>query len=283
MKHPTLESDDNNSTLDPCDTKLANNSVHNENETATEGKPLVRKKYNRTIEDDETATAAQLDQDVLLEPRDQEEPEHDARALSLTVKPAIARQQVKDRLQEAMKEFVFVEVEPSKNKEEEFDESWHIRDQITRGHLGKEEKTKARLLSTLHRLHSDCYLTTLDPLGVSIHAPGKESSADFAMQKDNHGNVVYENGQTLDRRKAKSKRDDGVIETRNYGSARTAKRSTVVHEFNVHRDEPLSFSITDATNNIEEIRAGLGPLWAILEPVIFNNMKSVEVGYGFGK
>jgi hypothetical protein len=283
MKYETLESDDSNETLDPCDTKTVDVSVHEENETATEGKPLVRKKYGSTIEDDETATAEQLDKNVLLEP-DQDEPEHDAETLLRIVDPATAKQQTKTRLQEAMKNFTFVEAEKTaKIKEETFDESWHIRDQITRGNLGKDGTTKARLSSTIHRLRSDCYLTTLDPLGVSVHAPGKDSNTDFAMQKDSHGNVVYEFGQTLDRKKAKSKRDDGVVETAHYGSARKAKRSAVVHEFNVHRDEPLSFSITDATNTMEEIRAGLGPLWRILEPVIRENMKSAEIGYSYGK
>jgi len=284
MKYETLESDDNNETLDPHDTKTVNNSVHEENETATEGKPLVRKKFRSTIEDDETAAAVQLDKDVLLEPQDQDDSEHDAETLLRVVDSVIAKQQTKTRLQEAMKNFTFVEAEKTpKIKEETFDESWHIRDQITRGNLGKEDQTKARLSSTIHRLRSDCYLTTLDPLGVSVHTPRKESSTDFAVQKDSHGNVVYEFGQSLDRKKAKSKRDDGVVEASHYGSARKAKRSAVVHEFNVHRDEPLSFSITDATNTIEEIRAGLGPLWRLLEPVICNNMKSAEIGYAYGK
>jgi hypothetical protein len=68
MRHNTLESDDNNETLDPCDTKMADNSIHDENETATEGKPLVRRKYRRVIEDNEMATAAPLDEDLLFAP-----------------------------------------------------------------------------------------------------------------------------------------------------------------------------------------------------------------------
>jgi hypothetical protein len=123
----------------------------------------------------------------------------------------------------------------------------------------------------------------LDPLGVSVHTPGKESRTDFAMQKDSHGKVVYENGQSLDRKKAKFKRDDGVIEAPYVGSVRKAKQLGVTHEFNVHRDEPLSFSIADAINTVEEIRAGLGPLWPILKQAVCDNMMSAEVGYSFGK
>jgi hypothetical protein len=269
--------------IDSYDTKTVDDSVHEENETVAKGRPFVRKKYGSTIED-ETATAVALDQDVLFASEDQDEPEHDAKTLPRIVGPATAKQQIKNRLQEAKKDFTFIEAEtPPSIKEETFDDSWHIRDQITRGNLGKDGKIKARLSSTIHRLRSDCYLTTLDPLGVSVHTPGKESSTDFAMQKDSHGKVVYENGQSLDRKKAKSKRADGVIETQYDGSVRKAKRSAVVHEFNVHRDEPLSFSITDAINIIEEIQAGLGPLWPILEPVICDNKMSAEVGYSFGK
>jgi hypothetical protein len=55
MKYETLESDDSNETLDPCDTKTVKDSAHEEQKTATEGKPLVKKKYGSTIEDDETA------------------------------------------------------------------------------------------------------------------------------------------------------------------------------------------------------------------------------------
>src|SRR6266568_5986633 len=151
MKHETLESDDNNETLDSCDTKTVDDSGHEENETATEGRPLVRKKYGSTIEDDEAAIAEQLDKDVLFEPQDQDEPEHVAKNLSRVVASKIAKQQTKNRLQEAMKDFMFVEAEkPPKVKEETFEESWHIRDQITRGNLGKEDKTKARLSSTMH-------------------------------------------------------------------------------------------------------------------------------------
>jgi hypothetical protein len=287
MKHKPLESDDNNVTLDPSDTITTDNSAHNnnkkDNKTATKGVPLVRKQYHRTIEDDETASPKKIDFDKFFDTQDQDAPEY-ATNLPRDVGPALAKQQIKDKLQEAMTNFTFVEAEkPDKVKEETLEESWHIRDQITRGYLGKDDTTKARLLATIRRLRNDRYLTTLDPIGLSIHAPGKNLNADFAMQKDSHGNVVYEFGQTLDRRKAKSQRDDGVTEPRHYGSARNAKRSPIVSEFNLHRDEPLSFSITDATNTIEEIRAGLGPLWSIVEPVVCSNMKSAEVGYRFGK
>ena len=108
-------------------------------------------------------------------------------------------------------------------------------------------------------------------------------STDFATQKDSHGKVVYENGQTLDRRKKKlPKREDGVIETGHYGSVRKAK-SIEVQEFNVNHDEPLSFSITDAINKVEEQRAGLGPLWQMLRDAVCDNMKPTEIGYSHGK
>jgi hypothetical protein len=268
--------------LDFYDKKTADDSIHEENETASEGGRFVRKQFRSTI-DEETAVAAPLDGDILFA-SEEDQPEHDAKQLPRFVDPALAKQQMGTRLKEAKKDFVFTEAdEPPKIKEETIDESWHIRDQITRGNLGKDGSFKARFLSTIRRLRSDCYLTTLDPLGVSVHTPGKDSSADFAMQKDTHGNVVYENGQSLDRKKAKAKRGDGLIETAHDGSVRKVKRPVAAHEFNVHRDEPLSFSIADAINTIEEIRAGLGPLWLILKPVICDNMKSAEVGYGFGK
>jgi hypothetical protein len=295
MKHPSLESDDNNDTLDPLDTMMADNSTHDENETTAKGAPLVKKKYKANL-DKETVAANPLDIDLLagiadvcpdevVEVRrgktvgdnDNVEP-----GLPRGIDPTIARQQIKDKLRDAMNDFTYVEAATPKIKEQTFEESWHIRDQITRGNLGNNDMKKARLLSTIRRLKSDCNLVTLDPLSASVHAPGKDSSTDFALQKDSYGNVVYEFGQSLDRRKAKRTREDGVVETRHYGSARKAKHSPV-HEFNVHRDEPLSFLVTDATNNIEEIRAGLGPLWSIVEPVVCNNMKSAEVGYRFGK
>jgi hypothetical protein len=263
----------------------ADDDLQQDNETATKGGPLVKRKHGRTA-DHITVSANALDADLLPLPEpdqveDDEDKEHE---LPRNIDPTIVKQQNKERLKEAMKDFMFTEAEkPPKIKEKAFEDSWHIRDQITRGNLGKDVKLKARHLSTIRRLRSDCYLTTLDPLGVSVHTPGKEACADFAMQKDNHGNVVYENGQSLDRKKAKSKRGDGVIEAPHDGSVRKATRSGVAHEFNVHRDEPLSFSIADAINTIEEISAGLGPLWPILKPVVCDNMMSAEVGYGFGK
>src|ERR1700675_4241564 len=102
MKHETLYSDDNNETIDAYNTNTVDDSVHDENETATEGKPLVSKKFRSTIEDDETATAVQLDKDVLFSP-EEDEPEHNAEKLLRNIDPATAKRQTKNRLQEAMK------------------------------------------------------------------------------------------------------------------------------------------------------------------------------------
>jgi len=90
--------------IDSYDIKTVDDSVHEENETAAKGRPFVRRKYGSTIED-ETATAVALDQDVLFASEDQDEPEHDAKNLPRIIGPAIAKQQIKNRLQEAKKDF----------------------------------------------------------------------------------------------------------------------------------------------------------------------------------
>lgn len=161
-------------------------------------------------------------------------------------------------------------------------ESWHIRDQITHGHLGKEMEVKAQLLEALRRLRRDIDTSMTDSLGQAVHLPGKDTPTDFELQKDANGKTVFENGQTLDRKKKPSA--DGSSDSFD-GPVRGAKGSGAVCNsgFNVFRDDPLPFATIIARDNVEEITAAVGPLWRFLKGSVCDNVMSAEHGYALGK
>ncbi len=169
--------------------------------------------------------------------------------------------------------------------EHKLEESWHIRDAITHGYLGKDIEDKARQLSTLRRLRKDCDTALLDSVGVSVHTSGKDDSADHSLQKDQNSNVVYDLGMTLDRKKVSRVRKDGTAEAIYDGAVRKSKasKSGVTHGFDPSRDDLLPFAIIMAANNVEEIQASIGPLWPILMSVVCDNAKSATIGYMFEK
>jgi hypothetical protein len=306
MKRQSLEAYDDDAYDD--ETELPLKSV-DENK-ATEGNELLKRRFKNTV-DGATGPANRLDTEIYTGPeivddrnvteirrlkfnQDNAEAKTDPE-LPRLVAPKIVKQRNKQRLATAVKEFgpipevkpVNTTIPPAAVNDNDvgykIEESWHIRDQITRGNLDRDLNVKARLLATLQRLRKDCDAVDADGLASSVHRPGREATADFDLQRDQYGNVVYENGQTLDRKKIKQIRQDGVDEDVHAGAVRKASKSGVTHGFDVYRDDPHAFALIAARNNIDEAIVAAGPLWQFLKLVVRGNPKSAEIGYMLGK
>jgi hypothetical protein len=167
-------------------------------------------------------------------------------------------------------------------------ESWPLEEIIKRS----KRTDAAELLETAIRLRQVYDMANADPLGETIHRPGKPHSAEYGMQRTATGNFWYDNGQTLDRKR--SVYDGKKLESgkrrplskngeeyavRHDGSVRTSARSQFEDRaFDAERDDLFSQRKMDAANELADIRAAVGEgLWGPLEDAVCNNMTFAEI------
>lgn len=162
-------------------------------------------------------------------------------------------------------------------------ESWHLRDAITRGNIGSENE-RLPFLKTMHRLRYLLDESNRDPVGLSVHTPGKPTSTDYGPQKTADGKHIYLTGESLDRKKKNVEAQTGDDE-RHIGAVRKASKSGPVDNsaFDPYRDDPLVFRQIDARQELDEVIAATGPLWVHLHKAVTDGAITMEqVGISFG-
>lgn len=167
-------------------------------------------------------------------------------------------------------------------------ESWPLEEAIKRS-----KRTDANeLLDTAVCIRHMNDMANADPLGETIHRPGKPHSPEYSMQRTATGRYWYNNGQTLDRkrsvydgkklksgkRRPQSKNGEEYA-VRHDGSVRTSVRSEFEDRvFDVERDDLFSQRRLDAANELADIRAAVGePLWMPLIDACCNSMSFAEI------
>ena len=291
MKYEYFFNDDE--TLDDAD-----NLPHEGSSHVSNGKTIARNRKYRTFGGDDIESEP-LDKNVMIEKASSSaQLQGEASELDRDVADGVARKQRKKALKAAQKSFKqkaendnklkaasgVAKKTKSKEPAVRITESWHIRDQITKGTFGNDDETKYRFLTTLRRLAGDLSTAGADTLGLSVHTTGKEPLPDYAVQRDQHGRVVFDNGITIARKTRKkdaTRQEDGQPEARYDGSSIIVKDPSLIG-CSFHGDQ-FPFAAADASNRLEEIEVGLGPLWAILRNAIVDNWKLAEVGQAFGK
>ena len=107
--------------------------------------------------------------------------------------------------------------------------SWPFMEQLTRKTFEPDEERRAKNVVSVRYLRELIDLAEADPLGSSVYLPGKDTPTDYDVQRTRSGNVYFEHGMTLDRRKViyDNKNDEADAE-RYSGFVRTAKKSVLV-------------------------------------------------------
>lgn len=165
-------------------------------------------------------------------------------------------------------------------------ESWPLEEAIKRS--GKANAPE--LLGTAHFVRDVYDAAFADPLADAIHRPGKVSTPDFGVQRSASGEVLYEHGRTLDRKRRAydgrlSKRgkprpsakdgEEGAI--RHDGFARRVKKPPVDTPFNAIHDDLFPQRKIDAQNDLRDILAAVGPLWGPLVDACCHNLTFAEI------
>jgi hypothetical protein len=119
-----------------------------------------------------------------------------------------------------------------------------------------------------------------DQVGESVHLPGNSAATDYDVQRTESGNVYFEHGQGLDRRKVTINNDDRDV--RFIGSARTAKKSNPVSGFDPYRDDPFPVRVLAAREELAAIVAAVGPLWPYLLAAMIQNYSMTDIGEALG-
>jgi hypothetical protein len=288
--------------LDFYDDVIEDETAHEENETASNGNGLIRRRYKSTV-DQTTVSANPLDSDLLAgisnvpdsdvvevrrgakaEGDDEAEPE-----LPRTVAPAIVRQQNKDKLAAALAGFGKLPSLPKEGANDNYKskESWPLIDQLTRSSFEPDRERRTRLIEVVRHVRELIDVVGADSLGLSIHLPGKDTSTDYALQRTKFGDVHFENGQTLDRKRRTYDGKNGEADAERYdGAVRKGKpdRALGVSNggFDPYRDDPFSAQMIAAHEELDEIIASVGPLWTPLVDVISANATMTNVGETLG-
>jgi hypothetical protein len=128
-------------------------------------------------------------------------------------------------------------------------ESWPLIDQLNRTIFEPDETKRQKFIGTVHHIRDLIDTARADPLGLSVHRPGKEATPDHDLQRMESGKVWFEQSQTLDRRERTYDYRDGEIDAKRFdGPVRTAKRSpgAVSNGFDSNRDDPFAQRRIDA-------------------------------------
>jgi hypothetical protein len=163
-------------------------------------------------------------------------------------------------------------------------ESWHLRDAITKGHYGETAEDKAMLLRTMRRIQYLVDEVHRDPLGLSVHAPGKDLGVDYDIEKSPKGKVLYGIGLSLDRKARIAVSGNGETNKKYNGPIRKAAKSGPVDNsgFDPHRDNPIAFRKIEARQELDEIVVLVGPLWEHLRQAVCENATATDVGIVLG-
>jgi hypothetical protein len=286
MKNQPLDAFDD----DDCEAAIQNETaIHEENETASKGSGLVRRKYKATV-DKTTVAAIPLDADLLAaiaveddateirRGKKAEDDESAERELPRAVDPAVVRQQHKDNLTAALADFGKL---PKLAKEPANDNFkpvvlWPLMDQLTRSTFEPDRERRTKLIVTARYIRDLIDLAGAEPLG---------NDNDCEVQRTDSGEVFFENGQTLDRKKVIFDEKNGEPDAERYsGSVRTAKKSGPVSNsgFDLHRDDPFPVRVMAARKELDVIIVAVGPLWPSLFAAVSENATLTDIGLGLG-
>jgi hypothetical protein len=264
-----------------------NDEGQDENETKRLGGTFVKKKHGSTI-DHATGSAIPTDADVLPTPDDPEQEETEVRRgkkvedddeaapeLPRDVAPKTAKQQVKEKLAAAQAKFGKLPKEP-KAANDNFRPmvSWPLMDQLTRRTFEPDRERRTKLIVTARYIRDLIDLAGADSLG---------NDNDCDVQRTESGNVYFEHGQTVDRRKVTYDNKDGEADAERYsGSVRRAKKSLPVGN-GVNRDDPFPVRVMAAREELDVIIAAVGPmLWPSLQAAISENATMTDIGLALG-
>jgi hypothetical protein len=198
----------------------------------------------------------------------------------------IARQKAKQTLAAAWASFgPFTNLAASKPREpRDRGESWPLFELVQRIAFEPDNATRERMLGAAVHIRHLSDDVAMDVAGISIHLPGKSSPPDYDMQRYDDGKVVYELGQSLDRKSRTYESKNGEIEARRFDGPVKIVRGGRVDNcgFDVHRDDPAALRKINARLELDEIIAAVGPLWKHLLPAICDNATATEVGQATG-
>jgi hypothetical protein len=279
-----IEYDDNE--IEDSDDKIDNNdAVQDENETSRLGTSVVKKRHGNTI-DHGTVSATPLDADFLPtahDTDDDDESEAPESELPRDVAPAIAKQQIKEKLADAQKKFGNLPKEQKTPANDNFRPtvSWPLMDQLTRSSFEPDRERRTKNIIFARYLRELIDTVEADSLGSSVHLPGKSAPTDFDVQRTDSGGVYFEHGQTLDRRKVIYDSKNGELDAERYsGSLRTAKKSLPVG--NGGFDLPFPVRVIAAREELAAVVAGVGPLWLYLLQAISHDATMTDIGVRLG-
>jgi hypothetical protein len=274
-----------------------NDECQDENETKRLGGTFVKKKHGSTI-DHATGSAIPTDADVLPTPDDPEQEETEVRRgkkaeddeerepeLPRDVAPKTAKQQFKEKLAAAQAQFGKL---PKLSKEPANDNtrptvSWPLMDQLTRSTFEPDRERRAKMTVSARYILQLIDMAIADQVGASVHLSGKSAATDHDVQRTESGNVYFEHGQTVDRRKVTYDNKDGEADAERYsGSVRRAKKSNPVGGFDPYRDDPFPVRVLAAREELAAITAAVGPLWPHLLATMIQNYSMTDIGEALG-
>lgn len=253
------------------------------------GAVAVQKRYGSTI-DSITVQPLAVDAELIgFDELNAEPPVRDTGGnVVRLVADEAAKRQSRSKLAEARKAFdmsVLNEknagAKPAANDNEPV-ETWLLMEAINRKRNPTE---RARLKDTALYLRDRVDTAGTDPLGLSVHRPGKEPTPDFDMDRTASGAIYYgETGMTLDRKRRRYTQKNGESDAeRHDGPVRTSKRSAPISSgYNVFRDDPIVQHRLDAEIELEDLAAVVGPLWSPLMDAICRNTGFTEIAARWG-
>jgi hypothetical protein len=271
-----------------------NDEGQDENETKRLGAAFVKKKHGSTI-DHETGSAIPTDADLLPTPDDPEQEQTEVRRgrkvedddeaepeLSRDVDSKTAKQQFKEKLAAAHAKFGKLPNPPKDAANDNYSRptvSWPLMDQLTRSTFEPDRERRAKMTISARYIRELIDMAIADQVGSSVHIPAKSAATDHDVQRTESGNVYFEHGQSLDRRKVTYDNKDGEADAERYsGSVRTAKKSLPVGGFDPHRDDPFPVRILVAREELALITAAVGPLWPHLLATLIQNYSMTDIG-----
>jgi hypothetical protein len=283
--------------LDSYDLDDFYDSTQEENETTTEGAPLVKTKFKHTV-DDAGGAATPLDPDCPsienIEPTIEDD--KSGSDLFRLVAPRTVKKQNREKLADAMNifgPFSVLKQAGSKtapaglpaNDNFKQKESWPLIDQMTRITFERDTARRAELISAARHIRELIDIAGSDSLGLSIHLPNKAACTDYALQRTESGNVHYENGQTLDRKKRTHDAKNGEANAERYdGAVRKSDKAGPVSNggFDLYRDDPFPARKIAARMELDEIIACVGPLWLPLADAVSAGATMTDIGAALG-
>jgi hypothetical protein len=272
------------------DSNYADDELQQDNETANRGTGFVKKRYGSTV-DAVTVAATQLDADLLDPPPVPQDNELEVRRGTKaedgeyvgpgsvrTTADGIVKQQNKERLATALAEFGKLPKLPKEPANNNFKPvvSWPLMDQLTRRSFEPDNERRTKLIVTARYIRDLIDMAGADALG---------NATDCELQRTESGDVFFDHGQTLDRRKVTYDIKNGESDAERYsGSVRTATKSGPVSNsgFNVNRDDPFPIRVMAARKELDAIMVAVGPLWPSLFAAVSENATLTDVGLALG-